>query len=98
MTSSQAPESALRGVQDGISRFFSVRGWASEEDLANLVGRRIVSVDDAGQTVEGPARLVKVLFGDEPAADPDETDDESSVAYFGVRRPPRRSTGPEAAG
>ena len=86
-------QTALRDVQDGISRFFGVRGFASEEVLANLVGKRVVSVDDAGQTIDGPSRLVKVLFGDEPGADPDEADDEASIAYFGVRRVRQRDVG-----
>lgn len=78
-------QTRLRGVQDAISRFYAVRGYGSIEDFAKLAGKRIVSIEDTDQSVEGPARLVKVFLGDKAEAEADVADDEVSLAYFGVR-------------
>jgi hypothetical protein len=71
-------------LHDSIARFFAVRGFAGMRELGGVVGKRIVSVEDANQTVPGPSRLVKVYFGENPT-EADERDDELTVAYWGVR-------------
>lgn len=76
-------QAGLGGLQDAISRFFGVRGYASTRDLPNLSGKRLVSLHETGQTVEGPARLVKMIFGDGPR---ESADEEATVTYFGFRK------------
>jgi hypothetical protein len=40
-------------------------------------------LEETGQTVEGPARLIKMIFGEDGS---DAADEEATVTYFGVRR------------
>lgn len=74
----------LGPFQDSISRFFAVRGYAGMPELKNVIGKSIVSVDETDQTVSGPSRLVKVIFGGNEE-EPDDEDDEISMTYWGVR-------------
>jgi hypothetical protein len=80
---SLAPET-LPHLHDAVARFFAVRGFASMRELSGVVGKRIVRLDDTGQTVIGPSRLLKIYFG-ENAEETDQNDDELTVAYWGVR-------------
>jgi hypothetical protein len=80
---SLAPE-MLPHLHDCLTRFFAVRGFAGMREFSGVAGKRIVRIDDTGQTVIGPSRLLKVYFG-ENADEPDERDDELTVAYWGVR-------------
>jgi hypothetical protein len=74
----------LPHLHDCIARFYAVRGFAGVPELSGIVGKRIVRVEDANQTVAGLSRLMKVYFG-ENGSEPDEKDDELTVAYWGVR-------------
>jgi hypothetical protein len=76
-------QTGVRELQDMISRFFAVRGYASTEDLPNIEGKRLAHLEDTGLTVDGPGRLIKMIFGEEAS---DEGDEEATVTYFGVRR------------
>lgn len=82
-------QTGVRDLQDSIGRFFSVRGYASTDDLPNVEGKRLVHLEDSGQTVEGPGRLIKMIFGEEGS---DEGDEEATVTYFGVRKASPRPT------
>jgi hypothetical protein len=74
----------LPHLQDCIVRFFSVRGFADLTALASTRGKRLVEIVETGLTVPGPARLVKLYFGDgHPECD--DQDDEMTLAYWGVR-------------
>jgi hypothetical protein len=85
---------ALAPFQNAISRFFTIRGYQELGDLAGLVGKRIVGIEDTGQWVEGPSLVVKIVFG-ENLNEADDADDEASMAYFGVRRSAPRQPRPE---
>jgi len=74
----------LPHLHDCIARFFAVRGFAGMRELTSIISKRIVRVEDTSQTVAGPSRLMKVYFG-ENADEPDQRDDEVTVAYWGVR-------------
>jgi hypothetical protein len=81
-------QTGVRDLQDSISRFFAVRGYASTEDLPNIAGKRLIHLEETSQTVEGPARLIKMIFGDEGS---ERGDEEATVTYFGVRKPKERA-------
>lgn len=70
-------------LQDAVSRFFGVRGFAAIPALDALVGSTVKDVVETGLTVTGPSRLVKVFTA--PAGDDGGADDEVTVSYFGVR-------------
>lgn len=76
-------QTGVRELQDSVSRFFAVRGYASTEDLPNIEGKRLIHLEETNQTVEGPARLIKMVFGEDGS---DAADEEATVTYFGVRR------------
>jgi len=71
-------------LQDSIVRFFSVRGFADVAALSGVRGKRLINIVETGQTVPGPAKLVKLYFGENQSAR-DDQDDETSLAYWGVR-------------
>jgi hypothetical protein len=74
----------LPHLHDSLARFFAIGGFGGTRELTGVAGKRIVRVEDANRTVAGPSRLMKVYFG-ESADEPDERDDELTVAYWGVR-------------
>jgi len=81
----------LADLQSAIVRFFGVRGWASTEELTNLVGKQVVAAEETSETVPGPSRLAKIILrGD------DGTDDEVTVAW-GLRKPKARTIAPQPA-
>jgi hypothetical protein len=71
----------LPHLQEALVRFFSVRGFATLDDLRHLIGKHVVDVRETNQSVAGPSKLVKVFLGDDGAAD----DDEATISYWGVR-------------
>lgn len=73
----------LPRLQDSISRFFGVRGFATIAALDALRGSSVRDVVETGLTVAGPSRLVKVFTA--PAGEDGGADDEVTVSYFGVR-------------
>lgn len=77
-------QAMLPHLQDCLGRFYGTRGFGGERELTAVIGRRVVQVQDTNQTVAGPSRLMKVYFG-EDGSEPDERDDELTVAYWGVR-------------
>ncbi len=68
-------------LQEKLSRFLTTRGYASDREVQALAGKRVVDVRRTDETVSGPSRLYKVVFGE---ADEDEGDDETTVS-FGCR-------------
>lgn len=72
----------LPRLQDTVSRFFGVRGFATVAALDAIRGATVREVVDTGLTVSGPSRLVKVFTA--PAGEGG-ADDEVTVSYFGVR-------------
>jgi hypothetical protein len=74
----------LPHLHDCLARFYAVRGFAGVRELDGVIGKRIVRIEDTSQTVTGPSRLMKIYFG-ENVDEPDERDDELTVAYWGVR-------------
>lgn len=76
-------QTGVRELQDSITRFFAVRGYASTHDLPNIEGKRLIHLEETGQTVDSPARLIKMIFGEDGS---DAADEEATVTYFGVRR------------
>jgi hypothetical protein len=74
----------LPHLQDSRTRFISVRGQATLDDLSGVVGKRIVSVAETGLTIPAPSRVIKVHFG-ENVDEADDDDDEGTYAYWGVR-------------
>lgn len=60
------------GLQDAISRAYSVRGLAKTADLAGLEGRTILGSNETGLISQGPVRLVKVHLSGVGDAGPDE--------------------------
>ena len=76
-------------LQDTITRFFAVRGFADLTAARSTEGKRLVKVVETNQTVQGPAKLVKLYFGEE-GSESDEADDELTLAWWGIR--PSRPT------
>jgi hypothetical protein len=74
----------LPHLHDCIARFYAVRGFAGMHELEGIIGKRIVRVEDTNQTATPPSRLMKIYFG-ESTEQPDDRDDELTVAYWGVR-------------
>jgi hypothetical protein len=79
---------ALPILQDTTTRFFAVRGFADIGAARATEGKRLLKVVETNQTIPGPSKLVKLYFGEE-GGDPDDADDELSLACWGVR--PTRS-------
>lgn len=77
-------EESLPGLHDAISRFFGTRGLADLSALQNAEGKRFVRVVETEMTIPGPSRMVKVYFSANED-EPDDGDDEATVAYWGVR-------------
>jgi len=63
----------LGRLQASAVRFFSVRGWASTRELANLVGKTVVDAQETAESVPGPSRLAKVLLRGEEGSDDEVT-------------------------
>jgi hypothetical protein len=78
-----APET-LPILQDSLTRFFSVRGFADAGAVEAAKGKRLIRVVETNQTVPGPSKLVKLYFG-ENTDEPDEQDDELTLASWGLR-------------
>lgn len=68
-------------LQEKLSRFLTTRGYASERELAEIGGKRVVSVERTDETVPGPSRLYKVILGEAG----DETSDDELTVIFGSR-------------
>jgi hypothetical protein len=71
-------------LQDTVTRFFAVRGFADLRAAKATEGKRLVKVVETNQTVAGPAKLVKLYFGEEDGS-VEEADDELSLSCWGVR-------------
>jgi hypothetical protein len=74
-------------LQSAIVTFFSVRGWASTRELANLEGKTIVSAAETSESVPGPSKLAKLTLAGGTTAD----DDEITVVW-GLRKSPEDTT------
>jgi hypothetical protein len=75
---------SLPALQDAITRFFSVRGFANSGAVRAAKGKRLTDVVETNQTVPGPSKLVKLYFG-ENGHETDDQDDEVTLTYWGVR-------------
>lgn len=71
-------------LQDTVTRFFAIRGFADLAAAKGTEGKRLLRVVETNQTVQGPSKLVKLYFGEE-GGDPEEADDELSLTCWGVR-------------
>lgn len=74
----------LPTLQDTVTRFFAVRGFADLNAAKATEGKRLIKVVETNQTVPGPSKLVKLYFG-EADGSPEDSDDELSLACWGVR-------------
>jgi hypothetical protein len=72
----------IQSLQESLVRFWTVRGWGSNDALEALVGMTIVDVAATPETVPGPAPLAKVFLRD------GDRNEEITVAW-GVRRTTR---------